>query len=159
MGGTVGLVSELSRTGLVPASHEVRTESRRMKFIGVKPISDPSDLIRLEISGLGVLDLYNEAQLIEYAWLFGEAKFKVSFQLCESAVVVDLVFSGITFVETIRDPGPIDNPRNVEFIRFVFGEEFLSSELSPSEQRNVEFATNLVDYRFWAECVEASVRQ
>lgn len=137
----------------------VRLERGIMRFIGIKLISNPSDLIRMEIEGLGVVDLYNEAHLIEYAWSFVEAVFRVSFQICKSETVVDLIFTGITTVETIHDPGPLDSPRNIEFVRFVFGEEFLFSELDSERQRNVEFATNLVDYRFSADSVQAAIRQ
>lgn len=130
-----------------------------MEFIGIRPISHPSDLIRMEIEGFGVIDLYNEARLIEYAWSIDTAKFRVSFQLCGTTTVIDLIFTSISTVETIHDLGPIDSPSSIEFIRFVFGVDFLNSELDSAKARNVEFATNLVDYRFRAESLHAFTRK
>lgn len=46
-------------------------------------------------------------------------------------------------VSSAPDPGPLSDLRNLDFARFVLGELYLTPGVG-----NVEFATNLSDYRF-----------
>ncbi len=53
-------------------------------------------------------------------------------------------------VSSAPDPGPLSDLRNLDFARFVLGELYLTPGVG-----NVEFATNLTDYRFISPRVSA----
>lgn len=134
-----------------------------MQLVNVNFVSDTAFLIELEIHGLGVVDLYNETKLVEYAWSFSEGTFRATFQICGSTAAVDLVFAGARNIEAFQEPGPLPEASNLEFEYFTFGEQYLDWELEvplkPADQRNVEISTNLTTYRFWADSLQASVVQ
>ncbi|WP_157544241.1 hypothetical protein [Jonesia quinghaiensis] len=137
--------------------------TRRVEEITLKGFEvreDPSDFISVDITGRGRIDLYNDAKLIEYSWLFEKSVFRIAFRECESGDIIDFQFSGIRNLVAVPDADetPLPVPPNIEFVRFVFGSYHLDIEPNPDWQKNVEFSTNLMIYRFWAEQVEVRVR-
>lgn len=124
---------------------------------GVTLCDHPSDVVYFNVEGLGRVSLYHEAELLEYGWAFHKASFRAVFYALEYGKKLEFVFTGIKNIEAESDPGTLPLAEHTEFVRFVFGADGLSLEEDVSLTKNVEFATNLVDYRFWAEALHVTV--
>lgn len=127
-----------------------RATTNPIEYEGFALADHPSDVITFAVDGLGTVDVYNCANLMSYKIEAVTQTVEVVFVLLEHPYRLALTFHDVRHISSTPDPGPLSELRNLEFVRFVFGEEYLSPGAG-----TVEFATNLTDYRFISPRVSA----
>ncbi len=113
-----------------------------IEYEGFALAEHPSDVITFTVDGLGMVDVHNCANLVSYRIEAVTQTIEVVFALLEHPYRLALTFHDLRHISSTPDPDSLSELRNLEFVRFVFGEECLSPGAG-----NVEFATNLLPQR------------
>lgn len=106
-----------------------------IEYEGFALADHPSDVITFAVDGLGTVDVYNCANFVSYKSEAVTQTVEVVLVLLEHPYRLALTFHDVRHISSATDPGPLSEPRDLEFVRFVFGKSTSLPALGTSSLR------------------------